>query len=304
MAWYPAYGAATEACAAAFGLSPDHVLLTNGLDEGILTAALALLPRGEPCDALVVEPAYGMYGPSARLAGARVVQTPTPADLRYAPELVRAMLTPATRLVLLSSPNNPTGQLIPAAEILALASSVAPDAFVFVDEAYADFAPTSVVPHVATAPTLIVGRTFAKAYGLAGIRIGCLLARPDVVHRLKGAIAPFSVNVFATVALQAALADRGHLEWYLSQVRLSRELIYGMCARLGLRCWPSEANFVLVRVGDAPRVRRELERPGIHVRDRSSAPGCEGCLRITAGVVEDTLACTAALEEILCAEPR
>jgi histidinol-phosphate aminotransferase len=121
---------------------------------------------------------------------------------------------------------------------------------------------------------------------------------------LRGAIAPFSVNVFAAAALEAALADRGHVERYVSQVRASRELLYEACTRLGLPFWRSAANFVLVRVGDAPAVRAALAARGIHVRDRSAAPGCEGCLRITAGWVDDTKACVAALEEALCGEQR
>ena len=139
----------------------------------------------------------------------------------------------------------------------------------FVDEAYADFEGHSVVGDIARTPNLVVGRTFAKAYGLAGMRIGCLVAQPAIIRQLRGAIAPFSVNVFAAAALEAALADRGHVERYVNQVRASRELLYDACARLGVPFWRSAANFVLVRVGDAPGVRAALAARGVHVRDRS-----------------------------------
>lgn len=301
---YPAYARATARCAAALGVTPDGVLLTNGLDEGILTVALALLPRAPHADAVVVEPAYGMFGPSARLAGARVAHTVPPPDLRFDLDAVRAVLTPATRLVLLASPNNPTGEVVPAGDIRALAAAVPPGAVVFVDEAYADFDGRSVIGDLARTPNLVVGRTFAKAYGLAGVRIGCLVAEPAVIRRLRGAIAPFSVNVFAAAALEAALEDRAHVERYVEQVRESRGLLYAACERLALPYWRSAANFVLVRVGDARGVRAALAARGVHVRDRSSAPGCEGCIRITAGLVDDTMACVAALEEVLCAGRR
>lgn len=305
VAWYPAYEQATAACARALGVPPDHVLLTNGLDEGILTLALGFIPRdGWGAEAVVVEPAYGMYGPSAALAGARVVAVDPPEDLGFDLGRVVSAVTPRTRLVLLSNPNNPAGQLVPQADIVALASAVPADAAVLVDEAYADFAGVTAVGEVATHPSLVIGRTFAKAYGLAGLRIGCLVAQPAVIRRLRGAIAPFSVNVFAAVALEAALEDRGHLAWYLHQVRQSREVLYEGFGRLGLPFWRSEANFVLVRVGDAGLVRRELARRGIYVRDRSGAPGCEGCLRVTVGLVEQAVACVAALEEVLCAARR
>jgi len=245
-----------------------------------------------------------MFGPSARLAGARVIQAIPPPDLRFNLDAVRAAITPATRLVLRASPNNPTGAIVPGDDIRRLADAVPPGGAVFVDEAYADFEGPSLMGDIARTPNLIVGRTFAKAYGLAGMRIGCLVAQPAIIRRLRGAIAPFSVNVFAAAALEAALADRGHVQRYVDQARASRELLYDACTRLGLPFWRSAANFVLVRVGGAPAVRAALAARGIHVRDRSAAPGCEGCIRITAGWVDDTKACVAALEEVLCGEPR
>jgi len=300
---YPAYARATQACGDAFGVPAEWVLLTNGLDEGIMTVALALLPRAG-ADAVVVEPAYGMFGPSARLAGARVVPTSPAPDLRFSIDAARAAMTPATRLLFVASPNNPTGEIVPGEAIARLAAEMPDDGVVFVDEAYADFEGRTVIGDLGRTPNLVVGRTFAKAYGLAGMRIGCLVAQPAIIRRLRGAIAPFSVNVFAAAALETALADRGYFDWYVGQVRTSRQLLYDACARLGLPCWLSAANFVLVRVGDAPRLRCALAALGVHVRDRSGAPGCEGCIRITAGLVDDTNAAIAALEEVLCAARR
>ena len=193
---------------------------------------------------------------------------------------------------------------MPGDAIRQLAAAVPPGGVVFVDEAYADFEGLSVIGDIARTPNLIVGRTFAKAYGLAGMRIGCLVAHPALIRQLRGAIAPFSVNVFAAAALEAALGDRRHVERYVAEVRASRELIYDACERLDLPFWRSAANYVLVRVGDAAAVRAALAARGIHVRDRSSSPGCEGCIRITAGLVDDTKACVAALEEVVCGERR
>jgi histidinol-phosphate aminotransferase len=242
-----------------------------------------------------------MFGPSARLAGARVVPALPGANLRFSRDAVLAAVSPATRLVMVASPNNPSGEVVGAEAIRDVAAALPTGGAVFVDEAYADFEGRTVLGDIARTPSLIVGRTFAKAYGLAGMRIGCVVAQPAIIRRLRGAIAPFSVNVFAAAALEAALADRSHFDWYVGQVRESRQLLYDACARLGVAYWPSAANFVLVRVGDAPGVRAALGRRGIHVRDRSGAPGCEGCIRITAGVVDDTKACIEALEEVLCA---
>jgi histidinol-phosphate aminotransferase len=298
--WYPSYTAATEAVAAYFGVSPEQVLLTNGLDEGIITLALALVRRQGPQDeVVVVEPSYGLYGPSAALAGAAVRLAAPAADLSFDEAAFRAVVTPATRLIMLSNPNNPAGHLIQPADVLRMAASLDPSTYFFVDEAYADFAGVSVLPALTAAPNIIVGRTFAKAFGLAGMRIGCLIASPALIRTFRSAIAPFSVNVFAAAALPAALADRAHLAWYLQQVRDAKIVLYEAFDRLGLKYWRSEANFVLVRVGDAPRIRQRLSELGIHVRDRSSAPGCEGCIRMTAGRVEDAQRAVRVLEEVL-----
>jgi histidinol-phosphate aminotransferase len=117
-------------------------------------------------------------------------------------------------------------------------------------------------------------------------------------------VPPYSLNVCAAAGLQAAFADRESLAWYVGQVEQSRDIIYDMCARLKLTYWTSGANFVLLRVGERPAdVVARLAARGIFIRDRSSEPGCDGCVRITAGVVEHTARCVAALEEILCAEP-
>ena len=302
VAWYPAYTGATRACAKALGVPEDFVLLTNGLDEGILTAALALLPRQyAPAEAVVVEPAYGMYGPCAALAGARVVTTTPGPDLRFSIEDVRRVVSPATGLVLFRNPNNPTGEWIPHEAVCEMARMVPPEAVVFVDEAYADFAGDTFTPFIETYPNVLVGRTFAKAYGLAGMRVGCLVGVPALIGRLRSAIAPFSVNVFAAVALEAALGDRAYLDAYIEEVRQSRNLIYDTCRWLGLSFWPSTANFVLMRVGNTRAVHQQLAARAVHVRDRSSAPGCDGCLRVTAGLTRHTRAAMAALEEAICA---
>jgi histidinol-phosphate aminotransferase len=173
---------------------------------------------------------------------------------------------------------------------------------VFVDEAYAEFAARTFIPELVNFPNVVVGRTFSKAFGLAGLRIGCLVGAADVLDPVRAAIPVYSVNIAAVVGVQAALSDRDYLEDYLRQVKESKLLMYAACDRLGLKYWKSDANFVLVFAGDrlAELVSGVAER-GIYIRDRSSEPGCAGCLRIATGVVEHTRRCIAAMEEVLCA---
>ena len=173
---------------------------------------------------------------------------------------------------------------------------------VFVDEAYAEFAGTTFIPELAAFPNVIVGRTFSKAFGLAGLRIGCLIGAPGVLDPVRAVIPVYSVNIAAIVAVQAALADSAYLGDYLRQVQESKALLYAACDRVGLKYWKSDANFVLVSAGDrlGALVKGAADR-GIYIRDRSSEPGCAGCCRIGTGIVEHTRRFIAAMEEVLCA---
>ena len=150
----------------------------------------------------------------------------------------------------------------------------------------------------------LVYGTFSKAFGLAGLRIGCLVGASAVLDPVRAVIPVYSVNIAAVVAVQAALADRGYLHDYLRQVQESKRLLYAACDRVGLKYWKSDANFVLVCAGDRLRalVKGAADR-GIYIRDRSSEPGCDGCLRIGTGIVEHTRRFIAAMEEVLCAAP-
>ena len=304
VAYYPSYDEAVAACAARFGLTPDRFVLTNGLDEGILvTVITALRDRSvERPEAIVVVPAFDMYASTSDGVGASVVQVPLGRDFEVRVDDVLAAVTPRTRLLFLTSPNNPTGLMIPRADILRMAAA-APHVLVFLDEAYADFSGVSLVddPEAAGVKNLVVGRTFAKAYGIAGLRAGLVSGHPDTIARLARVVPPFSINACAAAAVCAGLADREYYEWYLAQVRDSKSLLYDALRRWQLPFWESAANFVLVRAGDRARTIVDgLAARGVHVRDRSSDPASPGCIRITTGVVEHTSACIRALEEVLC----
>jgi histidinol-phosphate aminotransferase len=172
---------------------------------------------------------------------------------------------------------------------------------VFVDEAYAEFAGVSFVPELDAFPNVIVGRTFSKAFGLAGLRIGCLVGAPATLDPVRRAVPVYSVNVAAAVAILAALEDLNHLDDYLRQVNESKALLYAACDRLGLSYVKSKSNFVLVRAGDrTDALVKGAFAKGIYLRDRSTEPGCAGSLRIAAGIVDHTRRAIAAIEEVLC----
>ena len=304
---YPDYEAAQQAVAGLFGVPVDHLLLTNGMDEGILAAAAAACrdhSNGVP-EAVGVAPAFDEYEICTTAVGGRMV-TVRLEDEGFelsAPD-IRAAVTPRTRIVFVTNPHNPSGRTVPLETLRALARDVAP-AVLFVDEAYADFSGETLIDPATLAafPNVVVGRTFSKAYGLAGLRAGVLVALPATLAPLRRVVPPYSVNAWAAAALPVAIADRAYRDWYLEQAAASRTLLTDACARLELRTWPSAANFVLVRVDNAAAVVGGLAARGVRVRDRSADPGCRQCIRITAGLVEDTRRAIAALEEVVCAAP-
>jgi histidinol-phosphate aminotransferase len=301
--FYPPYAAATEAVATYLGVAAHRVALTNGLDEGIMALAVARLrpSGGFVPEAIVPEPAFEIFRLDTAVAGGRLVQVMPARDFTFALDAVLAAITPRTRVVFVTNPNNPTGVAVPLDAIRTIARRVGRDAIVFVDEAYAEFTGVSFIPELASFPNVIVGRTFSKAFGLAGLRIGCLLGAPEALDPLREAVPVYSVNVAAVAAVQAALGDLDHMQRYLREVAESKAMLYAACDRLGLTYWRSGANFVLVCAGDRTDalVNGAFAR-GVYIRDRSSEPGCAGCIRIAAGVVEHTRRCIDVMDEVLC----
>jgi histidinol-phosphate aminotransferase len=308
-AFYPDYDAAQQAVARAFRVSADHVLLTNGLDEGILAAAAAAFrDRTRPGipEAIGVTPAFDMYEVCTNALGGRLTTVPLGSAFEYPWDELRAAVTANARIVFVTNPHNPTGQPLALDDLRRLARDVSP-VLLFVDEAYADFSGESLIDAnaLSSSPNLLIGRTFAKSYGLAGLRAGAVIAHPETLQPLRQVVPPYSLNAYATAALPVALEDREYCEWYVAQARESRAMLTETCVRLGLRTWPSAANFMLVHAGTrAGALVDALAARDIFVRDRSSDPGCEGCIRITTGIVDDTRRLVTALEEVWCGGAR
>lgn len=299
---YPDYAAALAAVAAFFGVGLERLMLTNGLDEGIVGLTTAALRGRADAEVLVLVPAFDTYALAADGLDARLVRVPLGADFAFPLEPLLDAITPRTGLIWLTNPNNPSGAVIPRETILTIADA-APHAIVAVDEAYVDFGGESLVDEAGrgTRSNLLVGRTFSKAFGLAGLRVGALVGPEDIITRVRRIVPPFSVNAYAAAALPAALADVGYHNWYLNQVRESRRLLTAAFEHLGVAYWPSAGNFLLIRpTGDCPAIVRALAARGVHVRDKSADAHCPGCLRVTAGLVSDTEAFITAFEEIVC----
>lgn len=310
VSFYPDYSEITASVERYLGVDRGWVHLTNGLDEGLhlvaqATALAALRVQtgwtaGDRGVAMVVTPNFDMYDASAEAVGLNVVRIPPEPEFRFPLDAILRALTEDTRVLYLTDPNNPTGLGIPAGAVASIAAA-APQTTVLVDEAYADFSGRTLIgPLLERRRNVIVGRTFAKGHGLAALRVGALVAHPDALAPVRRVAPPFSLNICAVRALEAAMADRAYLELSVDESRRSRHLIEDFCRRHGFHFWPSEANFVLLRAGDrASEIGRLLSGRGVLIRDRSTQPGCAGCVRMTAGVVSHTMRGLAAFEDVL-----
>lgn len=286
------------------GVEPSQVIVGNGGDELLYNLFLAFGGQGHVL--VNCPPTFSVYGLYARLAECEVE------DVWRDPENLEPdvdALVEAARsasLVVVTSPNNPTGGLFPLSGVQALCEAC--PGIVLVDEAYGEFAEpgTSAEPLLATYPNLAVLHTFSKAYCLAGARVGYVLASPSVVGALAAVRQPYTVNSLSQAAALVAAQERAAFEPTIATIRRERSRLFDALAAmapLGVRVWPSQANFLLVQVPQAHQVRRALRDDfSILVRDFSSDPGLEGCLRITVGTPQENDVVVAALSQILSKE--
>jgi histidinol-phosphate aminotransferase len=277
---YPEYQAPTQILARYFGVKPAEVLLTNGGDDALRVFFDTFVePRSH---ILICEPTFPMYRYYAEIAGARVEA------LNYSPEMefplpaVLKALRKRPRVFFLANPNNPTGTLVDKGAILKILRS-APHTAVVLDEAYADFSGVTGVRWIRRHPNLFIAKTFSKAAGLAGLRLGAVVAQRDSLALVRRALPPFPVNAAALAASVAAVRERRTIERYIRETKRLRDWFAAELKRRNVRVFPSAGNFLLADFGSAgPDFFRRLTRKGILVRERSKDLG-PGFARITIG---------------------
>ena len=278
-------------------LDASQVVLTNGVDEGIHLLAETYLEPGD--EALIVVPTFSMYEIYALATGASVASVQAGKNFRFPTAAVLACITPQTKLIAIANPNNPTGQVVSHEHITDILAA-APQAAVLIDEAYYDFYGETMVGAIAQVENLFVARTFSKAYGLAGFRVGILAGSAEQMKFVRRVSSPYNVNGVALACLPVALADREYINNYVAEVKRGRSALETELASQGIEFWPSRANFILTSMGKfrAPFVEA-LRARGILVRDRHRDPGCEGCVRITVGTEDQTDKLIAAMRNAL-----
>jgi histidinol-phosphate aminotransferase len=296
---YPERESVEAIVAAHLGLASAQVALTNGVDEAIHVLFETFLEAED--EVLLPVPTYTMYEVYASATDARVVTVQAGDNLQFPFRQLLDAISPRTKIIAIANPNSPSGSMASREEILELARQ-APQAIVLVDEAYFHFSGETVMDLVGKVPNLIAARTFSKAYGLAGLRVGVLAGPVETLKWVRRVLSPYSVNSVALVCLPAALTDAAYLEWYVHEVLVAREEFESVLVASGVRFWPSRANFILVEIGPKHKdFVRQMLAAGVLVRDRSNDPGCDGCVRITIGTREQMkLAASAMNKALMC----
>ncbi len=243
---YPEQESVRRELATFFGVRADELLLTNGTDEALHLIADTFV---EPDDrVLLVEPTFAMYRFYSELAGARIQALRYDADLRFPMNALLAALRRGPRVFFLANPNNPTGSVLRPTDLRRILQAAA-KTLVVVDEAYFEFSGITILPWIRRYKNLVVTRTFSKAAGLAGLRLGCIFAHRSIAEHFRKAQSPYPVNVAALVAARATIRDRSFLSRTLREFRRSRRELERGLAKLGIPFFPSAANFVLLFVG-------------------------------------------------------
>jgi len=285
--------------AAKLALHAEQVALTNGVDEAIHVLFETFLDDGD--ELLLPVPTYTMYQVYASATEARVVTVQAAGDLQFPFEQLITAITPRTKVIAIANPNSPSGSVATREQLLELARR-APQAVLMVDEAYFHFYGETLMDLVGVVPNVVVARTFSKAYGLAGLRLGLLAGPVDLMRWVRRVLSPYSVNSLALACLPAAMEDTAYLDWYVGEVLAARAEFEKALDAVEMRHWPSRTNFVLVEIG--ARHKEFVERmraAGVLVRDRSSDPGCDGRVRITIGTREQMKKAVVALQDALAA---
>lgn len=289
-----------QALARRVGLPEDHIIVGNGSDEIMTLLGRTYIDSGD--EVVIQKPSFATYEHATRITGGIPVFVPL-RDWRPDLEAMLARINPATKMVFICTPNNPTGPTVPRAELERFLARIPDGVLVILDEAYREYVDDPEYPdtveYLRKGYPVVVLRTFSKIYGLAGLRVGYGLGDPEVLRPLFTVREPFTVNLVAQAAALAALQDEDHVtRSYENNVR-GKEYLYGEFRRLGLTFVPTQANFILLNLGRPGRpVFEALQRNGVIVRPGEFF-GLPEHIRVTIGTPEENRRFIEALEDVL-----
>ncbi len=268
-------------------VGPENVIAGVGSDE-VLDWVFKVFCQPGQDQVSVAEPTYGMYRVLAQIFGVKIFEVCLDESFDFSADLLLEQLSPEVKVIFLCSPNNPTGNLLDRDQVLQLCRSW--QGIVVVDEAYIEFSESpSLVSELAGHPNLIVVRTLSKAFGRAGVRLGYAVAGAEIISLFLKVKAPYNLGVLAIKSGLEVLREAPSKRVEMQQIRAEKIRVAASLARLSdiERVYPSEANFLLFRCPQSQEVCRQLLGKGIVLRDRSSLPGLEDCIRVTIGTMTE-----------------
>uniref|UniRef100_UPI00404818F5 histidinol-phosphate transaminase n=1 Tax=Algoriphagus sp. TaxID=1872435 RepID=UPI00404818F5 len=280
------------------GANPAQIFLGNGSDEAIDLLFRAFCNPGQD-NVILLPPTYGMYGVSAAINGVEVRNVPLTPDFQLQPEKILSAVNAHSKILFLCSPNNPSGNAVKREDILFLLENF--PGIVVVDEAYIDFSEgASLLTVLDRHPNLLVMQTLSKAWGLASLRLGMAFASSELIRVLNQIKPPYNISGLTQETVLSALQNKGKVDEFIQLILEERKFLQKELERLPyiLRVHNSDANFLLVQFEHPNQVYEDLVKEKIIVRNRSSVLHCAGCLRITVGTREESIALLQALEKV------
>ncbi len=296
VATYPEYETARQQIGEFLGVKGTQLIFGDGTDELINAVVHTYIDPGD--EVLMPWPTFTMFRFYTEVVAgvAKRVNYQLP-DLKFPLEQLVASIGERSKLICIASPNNPTGDALSLGDIEKILDAAGERA-VLIDEAYFEFNGVSAIDLLAHYPNLFVSRTFSKAYGLAGLRVGCLVSTAENIEQVHKGQSPYSVNAVAIECALAAVDDQAYVTDYVKKIIEARALICGTLDELEVAYWPSEANFVLMNLGErASEICGALRERDILLR--SQAHNIEGAVRVTVGTLDQTVRFLAAFKEVL-----
>lgn len=279
-------------------LKPQQILLGNGSDE-VLDLLFRAFCEPKVDNVITLPPTYGMYGVLANINNVENKEILLTNDFQPQVDKILEAVTPATKLIFLCSPNNPTGNSFTTESVTTLLEKF--NGFVVIDEAYIDFSDkASWLEKLDQYPNLIITQTLSKAYGLAGIRLGICYASTEVIAVLNKIKPPYNVNELTQQRALERLSDQEKINREISSILTERDTLLDVLNKVSFveKIYPTEANFILIKVDDANKRYDELIAKGIVIRNRTTQPLCENTLRLTVGTEQENKKLMEALQSI------
>ena len=281
---YPEYGELEAAIAGYCSVKPEQIMLSAGSDQGIETIFRTYTQKGDKV--IIPEPTFSMFAQNARVAGSRLFSPSYASDMAYPTNEVLDLIDDDTRLVVIVTPNNPTGTSVSLEDITSIAKKAA-NAAVIVDEAYFEFSGVTATGLVQACPNLIILRTFSKAFGLAGLRVGYAVADRENIEQMKKVRSPYGVNAVAVAAAKKALEQPEDMQDYVSHVNdVARPYLENFFDNARIKYYKSDANLILFQVKDSQSIYEKLKEAGILTRPQNK-PEIKNTIRVTVTDAEE-----------------